>query len=88
MHTVYFHQRILLPRSLLRRVSGAIACTVLAAALLHSASLSARAENGARPASVATSTLSEAELVERIATVATPAAEAMLPSASRHVSLQ
>ena len=32
--------------------------------------------------------LSEAELVERIATVATPAAEAMLPSASRHVSLQ
>jgi conjugal transfer pilus assembly protein TraF len=32
--------------------------------------------------------LSEAELVERIATVATPAAEAMLPSASRHVSLE
>ena len=32
--------------------------------------------------------LSEAELVERIATVATPAAEAMLPSASRRVSLQ
>ena len=32
--------------------------------------------------------LSETELVERIATVATPAAEAMLPSASRHVSLQ
>lgn len=32
--------------------------------------------------------LSEAELVERIATVATPAAEAMLPSVSRRVSLQ
>ena len=32
--------------------------------------------------------LSEAELIERIATVATPAAEALLPSTSRRISLQ
>ena len=32
--------------------------------------------------------LSEAQLLERIGTVATPGFEAMVPSATRHVSLQ
>ena len=89
MHTVYFHQRILLPRSLLRRVSGAIACTVLAAALLHSASLSARAENGARPASVATSTAVVVGSSPRVAAAtATPSAQSAAKPATVEANAQ
>ncbi len=56
MHTKTSHQSTILPRGLLRRASGALIGILLGAALLHSASLNARAENNASQAPAATST--------------------------------
>ncbi len=76
MPTVYPHPRTLLPRRPLRRVSGAFAGILLAAALLHAAGPTARAENGARPAPAATSTVVVVGGSPRLAS-ATPAPAAL-----------
>ncbi len=82
MHTVYPHQRNLMFRNLLRRVSGALAGILLVAALFHLASMNARVEAQAevksRPAPAPTSTAVVVDSSTRVAAAtATPSAQAV-----------